>query len=393
MDPSMLSRRSEAIAPFFVMELAKMAIDLEMSGRSIVHLSLGEPDFTAPPLVAEAARHAIEEGRVRYTPALGLPQLRQAISRFYLERYGLQVGAERIVVTAGASAALVLAAAALFDVGDEVLLPDPSYPCNRHILSAAGVDSRLIACPASSRFQLDAAALAAAWGPRTRGALIATPSNPTGTTVDTAVLRELAGAVFDRGGRLVVDEIYQGLTYDAPPATALQIDERIVVINSFSKYFGMTGWRLGWLVAPAAWVPAFERLAQNLYICASSVAQHAALACFGPQCLAVFEDRRLQFRQRRDYLVPELRRLGLDVPAEPDGAFYVYADMHRVARRAGHSVEDSTAFALRMLEQAGVCLVPGKDFGVVNADRFVRLSYATSMPQLQEAVRRLQDSL
>lgn len=386
----MLSRRSGVIAPFLVMELAKMALDLEKAGRSIVHLSLGEPDFQAPPLVAEAAHRAIDDGRVRYTTALGLAELREAISRFYLDRHGLRIGPERIVVTAGASAALVLASAALFDVGDEVLLPDPSYPCNRHILSAGGVESRLIACPASARYQLDAGRLEAAWGPRTRGALIATPSNPTGTCVDPAVLRELAQAVFARGGRLIVDEIYQGLTYDSPPATALQIDERIVVINSFSKYFGMTGWRLGWLVAPADWVPAFERLAQNLYICASAVAQYAALACFHPQSLAVFEDRRLQFRQRRDYLLPELERLGLEVPAAPDGAFYVYADMRRVARRSGTAVEDSRAFALRLLDQAGVCLVPGHDFGKAGADRFVRVSYATSMPQLHEAVRRLQ---
>jgi aspartate/methionine/tyrosine aminotransferase len=199
--------------------------------------------------------------------------------------------------------------------------------------------------------------------------------------------------VFERGGRLIVDEIYQGLTYDAPSSTALQLDDRIVVINSFSKYFGMTGWRLGWLVAPEAWVPAFEKLSQNLYICASSVAQHAALACFGSGSLALFEDRRRQFKERRDYLVPSLERLGFRVPVVPDGAFYVYADISAVARRRDGTLEDSSQFALRLLEQSGVCLVPGKDFGSAGADRFVRLSYATSMAQLQEGVRRLQSAL
>jgi aspartate/methionine/tyrosine aminotransferase len=390
---ALLSTRSEAITPFYVMELVKQAESLEKAGRSIVHLSIGEPDFTAPDAVVDAARRAIEAGLSRYTSALGLPQLRQSICGWYRDRFGLDVGAERIVITAGASGALVLAVAALLDAGDEVLLPDPSYPCNRHIVTASGALSRLIACPPATRFQLDADAVRAQWGPRTRGVLIASPSNPTGTTVAPGALAGLASTVLDRGGFLVVDEIYQGLTYDHPSSTALSIDPRIVVINSFSKYFGMTGWRLGWLVVPAQWTDAFERLAQNLYICPSAVAQYAALACFEASSVAVFEQRREQFRKRRDFLLPELARLGLQVPVVPDGAFYIYADMREAARRRAGIAEDSSQMAQRLLHEAGVCLVPGKDFGTVDAGRYLRLSYATSMEKLQEAMARLRPHL
>ncbi len=388
-----LSRRSESIAPFFVMELVKEAEQLERAGRSIVHLSIGEPDFTAPPPVVRAARLAIESGQSRYTSALGLAALRESISGFYRDRFGLQVDAGRIVVTAGASAALVLVVAALFDVGDEVLLPDPSYPCTRHIISAAGTHPRLLACTADARFQLQRDQIDSAWGPRSRGVLIASPSNPTGTSIDADILKPLADSVFARGGSVVVDEIYQCLTYDRPAQTALAVDERIVVINSFSKYFGMTGWRLGWIVAPPLWVPTFEKLSQNLFICASSVAQHAALACFEAASLALSEQRRQEFKRRRDFLVPALLEMGMDVPAMPDGAFYIYGDISAVARGQGALREDSSQFARRLLHEAGVCLVPGKDFGQAQAGRYVRLSYATSMEKLQEAVHRMQRHL
>jgi aspartate/methionine/tyrosine aminotransferase len=384
-----LSRRCDSIAPFFVMELVKEAEQLENSGRSIVHLSIGEPDFTAAERVVQAARVALESGCSRYTPALGITALREAIARFYRDRFGLDVEADRIVVTAGASGALVLLLSALLDVDDELLLPDPSYPCNRHIASAIGARSRLLACGPAQRFQLVAEAVESAWSARTRGVLISTPSNPTGTTIDPMALAQLCGRVLGRGGFVLVDEIYQGLTYDHRPATALALDSRIAVINSFSKYFGMTGWRLGWIVAPREWVSALERLSQNLYLCASAVAQHAALACFEPDTLDVFEQRREQFRQRRDYLVPALQQLGFKIPVVPDGAFYIYADISGIARRDGDRIEDSTQFSRRLLHEGGVCLVPGKDFGTSDSERYVRISYAASLDDLEEATRRI----
>jgi aspartate/methionine/tyrosine aminotransferase len=388
-----LSHRCRSIAPFFVMELVKQAEQLERSGRSIIHLSIGEPDFTAPAPVLQAAHVAIDAGLTRYTPALGIAPLREAISRFYRDRFGLQIAADRIVVTAGASGALLLLLSALLDCEDEVLLPDPSYPCNRHIISALGARPRLIACDPASRFQLSAAAVDSAWGERTRGVLIASPSNPTGTSIEPGSLAGLSHRVFQRGGFVIVDEIYQGLTYDRAATTALAIDQRIAVINSFSKYFGMTGWRLGWIVAPPSWIPALEKLSQNLYICASAIAQHAALACFAQASLSECEQRRVQFKQRRDMLLPALEQLGLKVPVVPDGAFYIYADIRAVARRQGSVCEDSAQFARRLLHEAGVCLVPGTDFGQVDCERYVRLSYATSMQNLQEALDRIRPHL
>jgi aspartate/methionine/tyrosine aminotransferase len=384
-----LSQRCNSIEPFFVMELVKEAEQLESSGRSVVHLSIGEPDFTAPERVVQAARVALESGCSRYTPALGIAALREAIARFYQDRFAVGVEADRIVVTAGASGALVLLLSALLDVEDELLLPDPSYPCNRHIASAIGARARLLACGPAQRFQLNAAAVESAWSARTRGVLISSPSNPTGTTIDPGALAQLCERVLGRGGFVLVDEIYQGLTYDHAPVTALALDPRVAVINSFSKYFGMTGWRLGWIVAPREWVPALERLSQNLYLCASAVAQHAALACFEPETLAVSEGWREQFRQRRDFLVPALQQLGFKIPVVPDGAFYIYADISGVTRANGDPIDGSTQFARRLLHEGGVCLVPGKDFGTFDSERYVRVSYAASLDNLQEAVRRI----
>jgi aspartate/methionine/tyrosine aminotransferase len=384
-----LSQRCNSIEPFFVMELVKEAEQLESSGRSVVHLSIGEPDFTAPERVVQAARVALESGCSRYTPALGIAALREAIARFYQDRFGVSVEPNRIAVTAGASGALVLLLSALLDVEDELLLPDPSYPCNRHIASAIGARARLLACGPAQRFQLNAAAVESAWSARTRGVLISSPSNPTGTTIDPGALAQLCERVLGRGGFVLVDEIYQGLTYDHAPVTALALDPRVAVINSFSKYFGMTGWRLGWIVAPREWVPALERLSQNLYLCASAVAQHAALACFEPETLAVSEGWREQFRQRRDFLVPALQQLGFKIPVVPDGAFYIYADISGVTRANGDPIDGSTQFARRLLHEGGVCLVPGKDFGTFDSERYVRVSYAASLDNLQEAVRRI----
>ena len=387
-----ISRRAERIEPFYVMEVAKAARTLahEVAGSSnpMVFLNIGEPDFTAPPLVQEAAARAIYKGATQYTPSLGLDALRERISGWYAQRFGVNVPARRIVVTAGASAALQLACLALIDSGDEVLMPDPSYPCNRHFVSAAEGTAVLIPTTAAERYQLTADKVRAAWNRKTRGVLLASPSNPTGTSIAPHELRRIHSVVQERGGVTMIDEIYLGLSYDdAYGQTALAIDDNIISINSFSKYFNMTGWRLGWMVVPDTLVPVIERLAQNLFICASTVSQHAALACFEPDSITEYERRRAEFKARRDYFIPELQALGLAVPVVPDGAFYAWADCTQAAQKLG--VQGSWDFAYALMHRAHLATTPGRDFGSFEPERFVRFSTANSMAQLQESVARL----
>ncbi len=393
--PLRTARRLDRIEPFYVMECAKAAADIARGpacdpargGEPMIFLNIGEPDFTAPPAVQDAAARALTSGRTQYTDATGLPALRERISAWYAERFGLRIAPRRIVVTAGASAALQLACLALVDRDDEVLLPDPSYPCNRHFVAAAEGRAVLLPASAADRFQPSAAAVAAAWTPRTRGVLLASPSNPTGTSIEPAEMGRIAAAVRQRGGFTLVDEIYLGLSFDERFGTsALAHGDDIVSINSFSKYFSMTGWRLGWLVVPDGLVAAIEKLAQNLYICPSTVAQHAAVACFEPASIAEYERRRQQFRARRDFLVPALDAIGLDVPVVPDGAFYAWADVTAFSH-------DSWDFAFELMRRAHVAVTPGRDFGPATAERFVRLSYASSMAHLEEAVFRLRREL
>jgi len=385
------ARRLELIEPFYVMECAKTAEALARSpecdpargGEPMVFLNIGEPDFTAAPLVQEAAARCLLAGRTQYTQATGLPALRERIAAWYGSRFGVVVDPARIVVTAGASAALQLACLALFEPGDEVLMPDPSYPCNRHFVSAVGATPRLLPATAAARFQLDAASVVAHWSAATRGVLLASPSNPTGTSIAREEMAAIVHAVRARGGVTIVDEIYLGLSYDdAYGHSALALGDDVISINSFSKYFGMTGWRLGWMVLPPQLVGAVEKLAQNLYICASSLAQHAALACFEPDSMAEYERRRAEFKRRRDYIVPALEGLGLPVPVPPDGAFYVWADC------SGHAAS-SWDFCFDMMRRAHVALTPGRDFGPAQAEHHLRLSFASAMPQLQAAVAQL----
>ena len=391
-----ISRRAERIEPFYVMEVAKAAQEL---AREVAHgsspmifLNIGEPDFTAPPLVQAAAARVIDSGATQYTPSLGLDALRERISSWYAERFGVQVPARRIVITAGASAALQLACLALIDAGDEVLMPDPSYPCNRHFVSAADGTAVLIPTTAAERYQLSADKVRAAWTDKTRGVLLASPSNPTGTSIAPDELRRIHQVVQERGGVTIVDEIYLGLSYDETFGhTALDIDDNIISINSFSKYFNMTGWRLGWMVVPEALVPVIERLTQNLFICASTVSQHAALACFEPDSLAEYERRRAEFKARRDYFIPALQELGFEIPVQPDGAFYAWADCSRLCDKLG--VQGSWDFALAVMQRAHIAITPGRDFGSFETGNFVRFSTANSMEQLQAAIARLRQLL
>lgn len=380
---SSLAKRTESVMPFYAVEMFKQAAALSAQGRDIISLGIGEPDFTAPPQVVETLNRAAVAGLSGYTSPAGLPVLRESIAHHYGQRYGATVDPSRIVVTSGASGALLLAAMALVDPGDEVLLPDPCYPANQNFIIAAGGVPRLIPTHAEQRFHLSAEDVRQHWSPRTRGVLIASPSNPTGTSMERAALRELVAEVRARGGFIIMDEIYLGLYYEEAPLSALTLDDDIVIINSFSKYFHMTGWRLGWLIAPEWMLPALDKLASNLCICAPSLAQHAAITCFEPDVLEVFEKRRLSFKQRRDYLLPELERLGLHVPVKPDGAFYIYLDISRYS-------QDSDAFAQALLHGPGIATVPGRDFGPAHADTHLRLSYATRLDRLEEAMSRLE---
>ena len=381
-DRAVIAARMQDIQPFHVMDILARARALEAEGRSIIHMEIGEPDApTAAPII-QAGIAALQAGYTHYTPALGLPTLRSAIADFYASRYGVAIDPARVVVTSGSSGALLLAMGVLLNPGDEVLLADPGYPCNRHFVRF--VEARAVNVPvtALTRFQLQAEHIAQYWGERTRAALVASPANPTGMLLSKAELSALHEAVAQRGGRLIVDEIYHGLTYGCEAETALATSDDIFVINSFSKYFGMTGWRLGWMIAPADYVPALDRLAQNLFLAAPTPAQHAALAAFQPETLAILEARRAEFAQRRDFLLPALRQLGFELLLAPEGAFYLYAG-------CAAFTEDSQQFARDLLEQAGVAITPGLDFGSFQSNTHVRFAYTTDLPKLEQGVARI----
>ncbi len=383
---SPLARRMHDIAPFRVMEVLARAKALEARGRDIVHMEIGEPDFPTPQPICDAGIDAIRRGDVFYTAALGLPPLREAVANFYRTRYGVTVPADRIVITTGSSGALLLAIAAIVNPGDRVLVADPGYPANRHFVRM--MEGEVLGVPVGpdSRYQLTSELVERHWDSRTVAALVATPSNPTGTLAARADLKAMAAFAAARGGTLIVDEIYHGLVYEGDAVTALADSENIFVINSFSKYFQMTGWRLGWMVAPSRYVPELEKLAQNAYLSAPTPAQHAALAAFQPETLAILDERRDAFRARRDYLVPALRELGFGIPHPPQGAFYVYADCSRFTR-------DSHAFALDLLDRAGVAITPGVDFGTHRGREHVRFAYTAALGRLEEGVRRIRNHL
>lgn len=383
---SRLADRTNRTMPFYAVEVFKQAQALCAQGHDVISLGIGEPDFTAPAQVVETLERAARAGLSGYTPPAGIPALREAIAHYYGTHFSAPIDPARILVTSGASGALLLATMALINPGDEVLMPDPSYPANQNFITAAGGQARLVPCSAEHRYQLSAQDIETYWGPATRGVLIASPSNPTGTSIARPALRELIDAVRARGGFIIMDEIYLGLYYEDAPQSALTLDDNIIVINSFSKYFHMTGWRLGWLIAPLAIMPAIEKLGASLAICAPALAQHAALTCFAPDVMRIYETRRLSFKARRDYLLPEFERLGLHVPAVPDGAFYIFADI------SAHS-DDSEVFAQRLLNVAHVAAVPGRDFGTAHARQTVRFSYATGLDRLREAITRMEHFL
>ncbi|MBC2680573.1 pyridoxal phosphate-dependent aminotransferase [Pseudomonas baltica] len=379
---SLYSARSRAIEPFHVMALLARANELQSQGHDVIHLEIGEPDFTTAAPIVAAGQAALAAGHTRYTAARGLPALREAIAGFYQQRYGLDIDPQRIMITPGGSGALLLAASLLVDPGKHWLLADPGYPCNRHFLRLVEGAAHLVPVGPEQRYQLNAQLVEQHWDEHSVGALVASPANPTGTLLNKDELSALSQAVKSRQGHLVVDEIYHGLTYGTTAASVLEVDDDALVLNSFSKYFGMTGWRLGWLVAPPQAIPELEKLAQNLYISAPSMAQHAALACFEPATLEIFEQRREAFGHRRDYLLPALRALGFAIAVEPEGAFYLYADISAFS-------DDAFAFCQHFLETEHVAFTPGLDFGRYKASHHVRFAYTQSLPRLEQAVARI----
>ncbi|MGK8709768.1 pyridoxal phosphate-dependent aminotransferase [Metapseudomonas otitidis] len=376
------SARSRAIEPFHVMALLARANELQAEGHDVIHLEIGEPDFTTAAPIVEAGQAALAAGHTRYTAARGLPELRRAIAGFYGQRYGLDIDPERILITPGGSGALLLASSLLVDPGRHWLLADPGYPCNRHFLRLVEGAAQLVPVGPETRYQLTPHLVERHWDAQSVGALVASPANPTGTLLHRDELAALSDSLRGLGGHLVVDEIYHGLTYGVDATSVLEVDDDAFVLNSFSKYFGMTGWRLGWLVAPREAVPELEKLAQNLYISASSMAQHAALACFREDTLAILEARRAEFARRRDYLLPALRELGFGIAVEPEGAFYLYADVSAFT-------QDAYAFCQHFIETEHVAFTPGLDFGRHLAGQHVRFAYTQSLPRLEEAVTRI----
>lgn len=377
-----LSDRLHDIEPFHVMELLRRARTLEAQGHDVIHMEVGEPDFNTPQPIIDAATRFLATGHVHYTSGLGMPSLREAVARFYAERFKVDIDPDRIIITPGASGALMLALAATTNPGDIWLMGDPTYPSNRHLVRAFEGSVHLLPVGPEQAYQPSAAQVTDAWQARCRGLMVASPSNPTGTIISPEQLDALATAVRAKAGVLIVDEIYQGLTYGVGDSTALQHLDDAFVINSFSKYFGMTGWRLGWLVAPEGFAREIERLAQHFFIAPSTVAQHAALAAFSPAAMAIHEERREAFDARRRVLLPGLRELGFKVGTEPQGAFYVYTDISALA-------DDCESLAQRLIEDAGVAATPGIDFGHHRSRAHMRFAYTTGIDRLHEALERI----
>jgi aspartate/methionine/tyrosine aminotransferase len=380
------AKRVNDIEPFHVMALLARARELSEQGQDIIHMEVGEPDFSTPAPVIKAAQAALIEGDTRYTPACGMPELRKAIAQFYKTRYSVDVSYEQIVITPGASGALLLISALLMETGKNLLIADPCYPCNRHFLRLFEGKGKLVETGPDTDYQLNAALIDKNWDEDTLGVMLATPSNPTGSLLPLSELSDISAAVNEKGGHLVVDEIYHGLTYGVDAESVLSVDKNAFVINSFSKYFGMTGWRLGWLVAPKEYIPQLDKLAQNIFLAPATLSQYAALGSFSDENIAILEARRNEFEQRRDYLLGALTSLGFKFPCVPQGAFYLYAD-------ASDITDNAFEFCQQLLEEQGVAITPGIDFGHYRANQHIRFAYTTGIPRLKEAVSRIKEFL
>lgn len=380
------AHRMRSIEPFHVMALLARAKELEAQGRSIVHMEIGEPDFVTPGPIINAAQQGLAQGLTHYTAAIGTPKLRQAIADHYLTKFNVQIPTQQIVITPGASGALMLILGVLINPGDQVLMADPGYPCNRHFVRLMEGVPIGIPVDATCQYQLTAEQVRSNWSDKTRLVMLASPANPTGTVIPQQELKAIVEFVESQRGYVIMDEIYHELIYDQPTPTAAGVSERVFVINSFSKYYQMTGWRLGWLVSPEPAIKLIDKLAQNIFLAPPTISQYAALAAFNPETLALLEQRKAIFCQRRDYLIPALSELGFDIPVAPQGAFYIYANCARLT-------EDSFAFCRTLLEEAGVAVTPGIDFGSYLPSQHVRFAYTTSMENLKLGVDRIRQLL
>ncbi len=378
-----VAKRMASITPFYVMELLRRAKQLEAEGKEIIHMEIGEPDYGTPEPIIESGLAYIKKGQVKYTPAAGLPALRQKISRFYQDQYQVNVPMERIFITPGASGAFLLALGVSLDPGTDILLADPSYPCNQNFIQLFSGTAKYVPVGADTAYQLSVDLVRRHWQAKTGGVLIASPSNPTGSLISRLQLEKIIQFIDTQQGILFSDEIYHGLVYEPGIASALQLSEQVFVMNSFSKYFGMTGWRIGWLVVPPQFIEATEKLAQNIFISTSSHSQYAALAAFDAETLLELENRRLDFKQKRDFLHTNLVRLGFKIPIKPAGAFYIYADCSQFTY-------DSFQFAEQLLEVEGVAVTPGKDFGSNNSHHYLRFAYTSSLQEIAKAIQRLE---
>ena len=379
---SKVSNKVLKVSSFHVMEVMARAKALESEGRDIVHMEVGEPDFSTPQPIIDAGIRFLKKGDVHYTKAQGLPALREKIAEFYQQQYGTCVSPERIFITPGASGALTVALALLLDVGDEVLMPDPGYPCNNNLTMLFGGIPKAVNVDAKDDFQLTKEAVLKHWGEATKGLMVASPSNPTGTLITAKGMLELVELLKEKQGFLISDEIYHGLVYQGRATTALEFSDDVYVLNSFSKFFGMTGWRLGWLIVPEHAISAANRLMQNLYIAAPTHSQYAALAAFDEATQDVLLQRRDEFKRRRDVLYDGLAALGFTMHKKPEGAFYIYVDCSAFT-------DDSYAFAIDLLEKEGVAVTPGIDFGDNASERYLRFSYTTSVQQIEIGLQRI----
>jgi aspartate/methionine/tyrosine aminotransferase len=377
-----LSKRVKNLSPFYVMDILARAKALAEQGRSIYHLEIGEPDFPTADRIIDAGIEALKQKKTHYTPALGLPELREQVAAYYQRKFSLDLDPNRIIITPGASGALQLALSCLLDAGQNVLMADPGYPCNSNIAQILGLHATAVAVSETTNFQLNASLLLQHWNVETRAAMIATPSNPTGTILPVQQLKELCQQVAMKNGMLIVDEIYQGLVYDENDYTALQYSDDCFVINSFSKYFGMTGWRLGWMVVPEFYVDAIDRISQNIFLAPPTISQYAALTALKEEVQSELDERRDVFRQRRDFLLPALEQLGFTVAAKPQGAFYIYANCEKFT-------DDSFLWVKQLLDETGVALTPGSDFGEHLAAKHCRFAYTSSQENLQRAVEKI----
>lgn len=381
-DSIKLADRMSHIEAFHVMDLLATARSMEAQGQQIVHMEIGEPDFTTPEPVMRAAQAALQQGKTHYTPAVGLTMLRERIAADYESRFNVKVDPRQIIITPGASGALLLALGVLINPGDKVAMSDPGYPCNRHFVRMFDGDPICIPVDASTRYQLTTDLLPEV----PTAAMLATPSNPTGTLLNSDEIERWMSYASNHSCYLLMDEIYQGLVYDRESSTIAGQCDHAFVINSFSKYFCMTGWRLGWLVVPPGYQREVDKLAQNIFLAPSTLAQYAAVAAFDDESIAILESQRQQFQQRRDFLSAAIRDLGFQLLVEPEGAFYLYADCSRFTN-------DSFEFCHTLLREAGVAITPGKDFGSHDSHRYVRFAYTTAIENLEQGVEKIRGFL